>query len=269
MTDMGAAWTAIRDEARNGAIKKGSAEAGEVAARWDQLIRYAAMRLSAETGANVEQFLPRSQRDPLARLTHLRQQLADDCVLEGRLRVPGSVGDIVVIADLKAKQIRSEVTVPAPEDRKGRGSVTWLARQIADTAHRAVLIESCAKNARTPVAAPLAAVIEEPTVLLADGQQDIARFVVAQRFEMGAARKAGGKTAGFIDSVLGAIDALYTGVVQHITPWTPPAPQVATVSRSDVAPQPTSNDGEITVATPPTVPTRMWEPRPGPPVIEW
>ncbi len=76
---------------------------------------------AAEPRGSTVQVLPRAQRDPQARLTLLRQQLAESCTLEARLRLPGAVGDIVILSDPKAEQNGAEVTVPAPEDRKGAG----------------------------------------------------------------------------------------------------------------------------------------------------
>lgn len=60
--DMGPNWTAVRDEARASTLTKNSDGVSDIASRFDQLIRYAALRLSSDIGETVEPVLSRAQR---------------------------------------------------------------------------------------------------------------------------------------------------------------------------------------------------------------
>ena len=239
MNDMGTSWVEVRDGAKESALRKTSEPVQDVASKWGQLTQYLAIRLQAETGADVSRILPRSQRDPKARLSHLTEQLANEGVLSDRMRIAGAVGDIEVVADLRARQVTATVEVPAPGDKKGRGSVSWLIRQLGNAAPN-LIIDSYAPHARTAVSSTLQEARVDPEVLVPEAK-DINRFVLTYRSEMGQARKAGGRKPGFIDSVVIIVERLYAEVVQDITPWTPPAPQVKRIERHDTEPQPTKN----------------------------
>jgi hypothetical protein len=126
--DMGPNWVAGRDAAREGTLLKSSMEARDIAQRWDQLIRFAALRLGSDTGADVHAVVPRSQAEPRARLSYLTDKLATHGLLDATIRVPGAAGNIEVAADLRARQVTAGTVVNAPGDRGNRGRVSWLVR---------------------------------------------------------------------------------------------------------------------------------------------
>ncbi len=89
----------MRDKARDGLLGKPGPEALDVCRRWDQLHHTTAMRLGAELGIDVREVIPKAQRDdPSLRFRSLASELCDGSLLQGRLRVPGAVGDITVTA---------------------------------------------------------------------------------------------------------------------------------------------------------------------------
>lgn len=57
--------------------------------------------------------------------------------------------------------------------------------------------------------------------------EDPPRFRLMRTVEMGAGRKTGRKSPGFIDSILNVVDSFYGSVVQTITPWAPKAPKIS------------------------------------------
>src|SRR3546814_16037909 len=61
--DMGPEWVAVRDAARDHALRRNDPAARDIAQRWDQLLRFAALRLEADIGQPVAQQLPRTQRE--------------------------------------------------------------------------------------------------------------------------------------------------------------------------------------------------------------
>lgn len=55
--DMGAAWTGVRDAVVAGTLRSNDKGAAEVASRWDQLMRYACLRLGRQLGVEVQPVL--------------------------------------------------------------------------------------------------------------------------------------------------------------------------------------------------------------------
>ena len=240
MNDMGPSWVKVRDGAKESTLRRSDEGVQDVAGKWGQLTQFIAIRLQSNTGADIRRVLPRNQRDPKARISHLSGSLVDDGLLSDRIRIAGAVGDIELTADLRARRLVASLDVPAPGDKKGKGSVTWLTRQIASTASPNLEIDAFAPHARTPVTSTLRSALEDPYCLVPEAN-DISRFRLTYRTEMGQSRKAGGKNPGFIDSVVGVVERLYGDVAQHITPWVPSAPQVKEVERNDTEPQPARN----------------------------
>src|SRR5690606_9626720 len=138
--DMGSEWVTVRDGARDAALRKSDAEVKEIAFRWDQLLRFAGLRLEADIGEQVTQRFPGSQREPAKRQKYLIDRLAVDGQLDGTLRIPNTVGDIDISADLRARRISVAVSIAAPEDRGGRARCSWLVNQLrAETDSRLVI----------------------------------------------------------------------------------------------------------------------------------
>ena len=237
--DMGPSWTEVRDGARQGALTKRTEGVEDIATKWDELLRHLALRLTAETGAEAQQILPRSQRDPKARLQVVKQDLIDNGTMDGLLRIPGTASDLTVTADLKARRITVEATIDAPQDKLGKGSVGWLVRQLTEASDR-LLVEAYEKNARTPTAKTLAQIRQDSTIILSDNRADLRKFRVLLHAEAGNNRKSGTRSVGFVDSVNDAVDTFYETVLQNITAWTPPAPKVKKTDHSGEQDQPTT-----------------------------
>ena len=235
--DMGKGWNEVRDGIRRGTLLKTSDALDDVATKWDELTRYLALRLSAETGASVVQLLPRSERDPKSRLQALRSELLDSGQMSSEVRVPDAASDMTVTADLRSGQIIIEASIDAPADKKGRGSVGWLTRQLRD-APPDLRIEAFAKNARTPASAQLATAASDSNSLIAEGQSDIRRFHLSLFRDAGKSRRSGGRSPGFITTVNSAVDEFYQLVLQDLTPWVRSAPKVHRSPEPDTFPQP-------------------------------
>jgi hypothetical protein len=223
-SDMGQHWVAIRDGAREGTLSKRTDGMEDVAARWDQLLRFGALRLSADIGEDVATVLPRSQGDVRQRTAALIDSLCGSGTLSGGFRIPNTVGDLIVDADLRARQITASVDVDAPQDRGARGRVSWMVGQLAD-ARGDLVLEAYPKNARTGTSATLAQAREDRYALLGGHHKEPHRFKVIMRSEMGMGRT-GTRSPGFIESILDLVETFYGGVVQQITPWQPPAPKL-------------------------------------------
>lgn len=226
-SDMGQHWVQVRDGAREGTLSKRTEGVEDVAARWDQLLRFAALKLSAEIGEDVGPVIPRDQSDVKQRTSAMIGSLTEVGALSGGLRIPHTAGDLRVEADVRARRLTASMNVRAPLDKGGKGRVSWLVNQLKD-APRDVVIEAFAKNARTGTAATLGKARDDRQAPLDDARTPPYRFKVILGSEMGLSRKARARHPGFIESVLSLINSFYGDVVQHITPWQPPTPKLET-----------------------------------------
>src|SRR3546814_439281 len=144
--DMGPEWVAVRDAARDHALRRNDPAARDIAQRWDQLLRFAALRLEADIGQPVAQQLPSTQREVPKRVQYLIDRLTSEGVLDGVLRIPNTIGDLELSVDLRARRITAAVAVTAPDDRGGRARCTWLAGQLNGDVDRRIVIEAFARN---------------------------------------------------------------------------------------------------------------------------
>src|ERR1022692_2855886 len=99
--DMGASWVAVREAARSGILQPADKGGIDVVRRYEQLMSFAAMRLSRELGVDVGPALSRGDmKDPERRLQAAAATLAETGILSGGLRVPNAAAQIEVTADL-------------------------------------------------------------------------------------------------------------------------------------------------------------------------
>ena len=232
-SDMGQHWVAVRDGAREGTLSKRSDGIEDVAIRWDQLLRFSALRLSADIGEDVSAVLPRGQSDARQRNAALIEALCGSGTLSGGLRIPNTAGDLNIDADLRARQITASIDIDAPQDKGARGRVSWLVSQLGEGLADLVL-EAYPKNARVGTTATLGQTREDRYALLDDDHKDPFRFKITMRSEMGMGRKSGSRSPGFITTVLDLVERFYGEVVQQISPWQPPAPKLKQVKAAEV-----------------------------------
>ena len=224
-SDMGANWTAVRDGAREGTLDRRDDAVIEVCQRWDQLLRFAALKLGAEIGSDIQEVIPKAHRDDRQQRNRaFVESICEDGTLAGTLRVPDTIAHMVVAADLKARLVTVGATFDAPRDRGGRARVTWLTRQLRD-AEESLIIETYARGARVPVASDLKRLREDPRLGLDQARKEPVRFRVLQRSEMGQGRRSARKL-GFIDGILNAVNVFYGDVLQNLRAVTPSAPRL-------------------------------------------
>jgi len=224
--DMGENWVAVRDGARDGTLTRRDEAVLDIAQRWDQLLGYASLRLGADIGEDVVELVPRAQQlDPSLRSKAFVDSLLANGTLAGTLRIPDTIADLEITVDLKARQNIVAITFEAPSDKGGKGRIGWLVRQLKDAPPNLV-IEAYPKSVRNGVAASLGAAIEDSSVLIGPDKKEPAKFTLVARSELGTKRKAG-RTPGFAQSVVAAIESFYGDVVQHLAAYQPRAPKLA------------------------------------------
>lgn len=224
LDDMGPEWVEARELARTGMLQRSEPQATDVAQRWDQFLTYAALRLGMRVNADVQERLTRAeQEDVNLRTKRFVNELCDTGALTGELIVPKSIGDVSICVDLRARLSAVSTTFRAPDDKRARGSVSWLVRQLSE-APATLEVAAHARNSRTPAIASLGDLREDSSGMLADLPGDVAKFTVTMRCELGMGRRSA-RTAGFIESVLTAIYSFYEQVHQKLVAYQPRAPQ--------------------------------------------
>jgi hypothetical protein len=147
-------------------------------------------------------------------------------ILHGALRVPNAAAPFDITADLRSGLITCSIGVDAPLQGRNATRVNWLTRQLGK-APDALLVEAWAAWARSPGPChTITSVREKPEILLDDPKKELRSFTV--RLSAVAGTKRGQGRGSFVGSVLALVDSFYENVVQHIKPWTPPAPTVKT-----------------------------------------
>ncbi|UJP41462.1 hypothetical protein [Cellulomonas palmilytica] len=224
-SDMGEHWVPVRDAVKAGTLRATDKGVKEVSSRFDALLRFACLSLGRQLGTEVTPVLSRKElADPTLRTQTLVAELARTSQLAGAIRIPSTVGDIVVTADLRASTITCHLDIDAPREGRATTRVNWLVRQLK-ASPETLRIEARAAHERGPGAAELLKNVREtPALLIADPGKDLRSFRVALSAPMGSKR---GRGRGcFIDSVLTAIDTFYAEVVQNLKAWAAAPPRL-------------------------------------------
>jgi hypothetical protein len=258
-SDMGSSWVPVRESLSAGTLRANDKGLADVVSRWEQLLRFAALRLGRELGAEVQvQMTRREVAEPALRFAAQSQSLVGSGLLLGALRIPDAVAPVDISADLRAGRIVVSIDVDAPREGRATTRINWLVRQLRD-APDGLRIDAFTSGSRSSTSDLLRVVREDPGVLISDPKRDFRTFRIAAASPLGAKRGLG--RGGFIDSVLAALDGFYGTVVQAIRPWSAKAPQLPRASRTaveeagiDVEPPPLDLEEDDAFEEPPPSP---------------
>jgi hypothetical protein len=190
--DMGQSWVSVREAVASGTLRAGDKTAAEVAARWDQLIRYASLRLGRQLGIEVQPVLSRKElADPAARVQTLVAALSDGGVLAGGVRIPDAIAPITVEADLRAGKIICSVDIEAPREGRQLTRVNWLIRQLKDSPDDVRVDAFVAHGRGSSTSELLRDVRLDPAKLTPDAKKELRSFRVARSTRMGSKRGEG------------------------------------------------------------------------------
>jgi hypothetical protein len=228
--DMGPAWVPVREAVAAGTLRQADKTAPEVAARFDALLRFCSLQLGRRLGDEVTMSISSKElADPALRTAAVVSKLVSDGVLQGVIRIPNTVGLLVVTADLPANRITCHVDIDSPRVGRPTTRVNWLIRQLR-AAPETVRVEAFVMRARGASTAELLKDIrEDPSVLVADSTKEIRTFRIAVSTPMGAKRGTG--RGSFIDSVADAVNSFYSDVMQNLKAWTATPPKMRDVPR--------------------------------------
>ena len=223
--DMGPSWVGVRNSSKDRTLRANDKTAADVVAKFGQLTSFAGMRLSRSLGVDVQPVLTRAQLNDLGAFTQTGvSHLVEHGTLRGALRVPNAIAPVEIVADLRSGLVTCSITVPAPSQGRNTTRINWLAKQLTK-APGALQIEALAAWARTPgPCRTIADVRARPDVLIDDPKKELRSFNI--KLSAVAGTKRGQQRGSFVGSVLALVDNFYESVVQHLKPWTPPAPAV-------------------------------------------
>jgi hypothetical protein len=129
--DMGESWTAVRDAVAAGTLRPADKGIATVVSRFDALLRFASLRLGRQLGTEVVPVLTRKElAEPALRAQALTQMLCQTGQLAGAIRIPDTVGQLVITADLRAGKVTCHVDLDAPREGRPTTRVNWLVRQL-------------------------------------------------------------------------------------------------------------------------------------------
>lgn len=221
--DMGRHWVTVRDAVTAGTLRAGDQKALAVADTWVALCRHLALRLTAELGVEVRHVLPRKfHSDPPAWAAAIAERLATDGTFESVLRIPDTVGDLTVVADVRTNKVHCRIALAAPDEGTSARRVSWLTKQLTEAPGR-VQVEAVFAERGTESCELLDTVRANPKSLTDGRTGPIVSFTLEQSFPMG--NKRSGTAASFIASVTSATDTFYGSVVQPLREWVPAAPK--------------------------------------------
>jgi hypothetical protein len=226
---MGPSWTAARDGARAGTLRKTDSAPGAVAARWDDLVRYLALGLTSDLGREVRQVLPATERTPSARKQALTDSLVASGQLYAELNIPDAAGPLLVLADLKARQVTASTIIEAPKEGTSKGRVSWLLRHL-QKGPEGLLVEARAARWSDSAAAQLAEARQVPAMLYPDSKRDIRAFRLSLTTNMGLKRDSG--RGSFVESVTTTAQSFYGDVLQNLRPWKASPPKLKKTAES-------------------------------------
>jgi len=229
--DMGESWVGVRDAVKNGTLRPSDKKAIEVAGKWEELVSFVALRLGRKLGTDVQEVLAGKERKDLSiRIANIVDAMVKQGLMPGAIRIPNTVGDITLNADLRAQQIVASVTVRAPKTGRPMTRINWLLRQLK-TSSPNVRLDSWGTRSRTSMSDLLSSVRSNSKLLVPVDKREIMSFTVSLSKPMGLKRSSGKRS--FIDSVLQTVDDFYGDVVQHIREWQPAAPKLQPNETSD------------------------------------
>lgn len=221
-TDMGQSWTPVVDSVRTGLVKRDDPDIIDIAAKFDGLVRYICLKMGQRLGVEVSPALSRKETaNPDDRTRALCEELEEDGSLSARIGIPGTVADLQIRCDMRARQICTFATIPASGQARNQTRVNWLLRPL-DEDLKDVVIEAQAPRRRH--AASIDEFRGDLREALPEAFPEIRRFTVSQMHPMGLQKTTAGRSS-FINSVIDAVDAFYMSILQRQRVWTPPAPK--------------------------------------------
>lgn len=221
--DMGTNWVRVRNASREGPLQVSDPAVKEVVDRWEQFVEFLCLGLSQDLGVQV---VSKQSRADGGRWTEaLLKRLCGDGVLESSFRVPGAIGPIAIVADLRARLTRVSVQVSAPKEGRPLTRINWLLRQLRQAPDDLRIDVQFARTKET-VGMKLGEAREDPKRLLSpnDPKREPRSFELSLARPLGTKRGRGEKS--FVSETRRQAVGFYADLVEHLRPWQARAPRL-------------------------------------------
>ena len=223
-SDMGEYWVSVRDAVKNGTLRQSDKKAVEIAGKWEELVSFAALQLGRKLGADVQEVLTAKERADISlRIGAIVDSMVTRGIMPGRIRIPDTVGDVSLEADLRAQQVVASVSLKAPKSGRPTTRINWLLRQLKASSTD-IRLDCWGLRSRSSMSELLGNVRKNPGLLVPIDNREIVSFTVSLARPMGMKRSVGRRS--FIGSVLQTLGDFYGEVVEHLKEWQAPAPKL-------------------------------------------
>jgi len=223
--DMGSAWVKVRDDIRTGAIRKPDQDVLDTVSRFESLVRYAALSLSARLGVSVKEVIPRMAKQDYRRfLAESANSFIETKSLTGAIEVPGAAAPLHMLADVGSGYLRCGCSIPAPAEGRNRTRLNWILRQLRKDPAGLTLSWSYKHSRVSESPHRVIDLLDRDYDFELSNDREIASFRIEMVAKMGLKRAAG--KGGFIDSVVDLFEKFYGTVLESLRLWQPPAPKL-------------------------------------------
>lgn len=236
LTGMGKGWRDLCGELLQGAAINRKADYVEQSvASWQQLLRYLSIQLSVAIGKPVSVYLSRARaKDPAVNYDEDVSGLLKDSCLVAEFDIPNAASRLAFSADILRRTINLSMKLDAPKDKSlATACINWFTRQLKGVEGLDLMIRAYWPRRIAMTGAPLAAVLENPKVLLPENVSELPVALEVVRVVDLAGRFRGSRT--FIEEAEKAFPEFYAKVGQRLTQWIPKAPKVKESKVEEVA----------------------------------
>ena len=230
-TQMKPGWKDVVNKVNAGiAIRKDDTDVIDTISSWLQEERDMALILSRELGLLVRSGIPRYKHDLSGRINYEIGNLIKKKALNSTLQIAGAASDIIVTAHFERRNIEMSISLVPPKDKKLRGQIGWLQRQI-DTCQRknadtfqSIYNELCIGVEIKYQSEPERVQLDDLERVIYDlRDREIKSFRISQIKDL--SRKFESRK-GIVQNVESMLLDFYRGIVQHMKKWEMPPPQM-------------------------------------------
>jgi len=211
-------------------LKKHDQDVRDAVVSWQQEEMDLALKLSMVLGLMVKAGSSKYKHNLLERINHDIQHLIKYQELESIFKIKGGL-DIWVVGDFRSRTIEMSIDLLAPENKKARGQISWLNRQLEKCSQQEpetfknineFLRIDIAYKRRKKFAGPC---LKDFAYFEVPKYEEIKEFSIVCKKDLGTNFSAPKKFVSEIENML--LD-FYISVIQNITPWVRPVPKVHT-----------------------------------------
>lgn len=224
-------WKDVVDKINSGTrLKFSDTDLNDAVLSWQQEEKDLALILSRSLGVFVNSGEPKYRGNLRARIDDDKKKLMRQKLLTSNLRVKGAVSDIKIEALFEKRIIEMYVTFKAPQDKKIKGQLNWINRQLDNCMKKnketfqkikdEILIEIILKKtSRT----------ERISVETIDDIYNEIKDREIKEFRILYIKDFGKKFSNcrrFVEIIEDMLINYYSGVIQFLSKWAEPAPKM-------------------------------------------